>query len=39
MRNTLLAVLVVLMVVVAVGSLLFFDRHLPSTTSRLRRPR
>ncbi len=32
MRNTLLAVIVVLMVVVAVDSLLFFDRHLPSTT-------
>ena len=32
MHNTLLAVLVALMVVVAVDSVLFFERHLPSTT-------
>ena len=32
MRNTLLAVLVVSMVVVALDSFLFFDRHLPRTT-------
>jgi hypothetical protein len=32
MHNALLAVLVALMVVVAVGSFVFFERHLPTTT-------